>query len=297
MKRLFVVFAFVSFCFAYTPAQEARQNIAPEKKADPATTEAAATLFPYHPIRAWEGKRFIFLPRPNSSPTDAYDDFIGSVHVRKFAGRIGKVVSVGEFSGRAHVEFEMEDTGERVRARTIVNKESLKGMALADDIEAARGQWAGKTVWNKGLMISCFDQQSGAVSMLRVKKYSPLKVAEVVAGWNEEAPVRLMLETADGKRGFLDLNLSGTNVQKEVRHASRFEESLLAEDPRLKYKWPAATWTAIMNGQIVTGMTMDQVRMSWGDPEKIARTAAGEQWTYPGGTLVFKNGVMRGKLN
>ncbi|MGH9843708.1 MAG: hypothetical protein ACREEM_33650 [Blastocatellia bacterium] len=297
MKRLLLAFALLIFCFAFALAQETRQNIAPEKRTDAATTEAAATLFPYHPISAWTGKRFIFLPRPASSPADAYDDFIGSVRVQKFAGRVGKVISVGEFNGRAHVEFEMEDSGEHVRARTIVNKESLKGMALADDIETAHRQWAGKTVWCKAMMISSFDEQSGAVSMLRIKKYSPLKVAEVVAGWNEEAPVRLMLETADGKRGFLDLNLSGTNVQKDFRHVGRFGDNLLAEDPRLKYKWPAATWTAIENGRIVPGMTMDQVRMSWGDPEKIARTAAGEQWTYPGGVLLFKNGVMSGKRN
>jgi hypothetical protein len=29
----------------------------------------------------------------------------------------------------------------------------------------------------------------------------------------------------------------------------------------------------------------------------VTRTAAGEQWTYPGGTLVMKNGVLSGKLN
>jgi hypothetical protein len=297
MRRLLYAFAFVSFCFTHALTQEARQNIAPEKKPGPVASEAAAALFPYHPIHTWTGKRFVFLPRPATSPADTYDDFIGSVRVEKFAGRIGKVVSVGEFNGRAHVEFEMEDSGEHVRARTIANKESLKGMALADDIETARRQWAGKTVWNKGQMISRFDETSGVVSMLRIKKYALLKVTDVVPGWNEEAPVRLLLAAPDGQRVFIDLNLSGTNVQKDVRHAGRFEESLLAEDPRLRYKWPAATWAAIENARIVPGMSADQVRMSWGDPDKITRTAAGEQWTYPGGTLVMKNGVLSGKLN
>jgi hypothetical protein len=295
MKRLPGMLAFVSLCFASAFAQEPRQNIAPEKKTAPATETVAR--FPYHPIQNWTGKRFIFLPRPEAAAASSYDDFIGAVPVRKFAGRVGKVVSVSEFGGRAHIEFEMEDDGQHVRARTIVNKESVKGMALADDIETARAAWAGKTLWNKGLMIASFDAGSGAVSMLRLNRYSRLKVIEVAAGWNEEAPVRLTLETADGRRGFLDLNLSGTNVQKDARHLGRFEEHLLAEDPRLQYKWPAATWAAIESARIVPGMTMDQVRMSLGEPEKTTRTATGEQWSYPAAVLLFKNGLLSGKLN
>jgi hypothetical protein len=39
-------------------------------------------------------------------------------------------------------------------------------------------------------------------------------------------------------------------------------------------------------------MTEEQVKMSWGEPEKVTRTAAGEVWTFSGGSLVFKKGVM-----
>ncbi|HEY8460187.1 MAG TPA: hypothetical protein VIM99_07390, partial [Blastocatellia bacterium] len=116
----------------------------------------------------------------------------------------------------------------------------------------------------------------------------------VVPGWDEEKPVRFKLETPDGKQGFVDLNLSGTNVQKEVRHLSRFEDSLMTEDPRLKYKWTAAVWSAIEKGQVYAGMTEEQVKMSWGEPEKVARTAAGAVWTYRAGSLVFRKGVMTG---
>jgi hypothetical protein len=295
MKRLPLILSIVSVCVAVAFAQEARQNVAPEKKPDPNAIEAAATVFVFHPIAAWTGKRFIFLPAPKASRQGNYEDFVGSVSRQKYAGRIARVVSVGEFSGRAHVEFEMEDTGERVRARTVVGKESVNGMALADDIENARKQWAGRTLWYRSMMISAYDEATDTVSMLPVKRYLPLKVLDVVAGWDEEKPVRFLLETADGKRGFLDMNLSGTNVRKDARFSGKFEEHMLGEDPRLKYKWPASVWKAIENSQIVAGMTAEQVKMSWGEPEKITRTAAGEQWTYPSGTLLFKNGVMTGR--
>jgi len=274
--------------------QETRQNVAPEKKSESKPVEAAPTLFPYQPIGSWVGKRFIFLPKPKGSESGTYEDFNRAVTHQKYAGRVARVVSADHSGASAYIEFEMEDDGEKLRVFTVANKESVRGMALLDDIENARKQWAGKTVWSKMLMISSYDEQSGAITMTPVKKFGPLKVADVVPGWDEEKPARFKLETHDGKQGFVDLNLSGTNVQKEVRYLSRFEDHLMAEDPRLKHKWRPDVWSAIEKGQVYAGMTEEQVKMSWGEPEKVTRTATGEVWTYSGGALVFKKGVMTG---
>ena len=204
------------------------------------------------------------------------------------------MVSADDSGASAYIEFEMEDDGERLRVFTVANKGSVRGMAFLDDIENARKQWAGKTVWGKMLMISSYDEQSGAITMTAVKKFGPLKVVDVVPGWDEEKPARFKLETPDGKQGFVDLNLSGTNVQKEIRHLSRFEDHLLADDPRLKYKWAPDVWSAVEKGQVYEGMTEEQVKMSWGEPEKVTRTEAGEIWTYQSAALVFRKGILRG---
>jgi hypothetical protein len=293
--RIVLQFTLVAICCAVALAQpENRQNITPEKKSEPKPVEAATTPFPYHPIGSWAGKRFIFLLKPKGSESGTYEDFSRSVTHKKYAGRVARVVSANDSGASAFIEFQMEDDGERLRVFTVANKESVRGMALLDDIENARKQWAGKTLWSKMLMISSYDEESGAITMTPVKKFGPLKVADVVPGWDEEKPVRIKLETPDGKQGFVDLNLSGTNVQKEVRHLSRFEDHLLAEDPRLTHKWRADVWSVIEKGQVYSGMTEEQVKMSWGEPEKVTRTAAGQVWTYPGGALVFKKGVMTG---
>jgi hypothetical protein len=288
-------FALVAIFSVVAIAQpETRQNITIEKKSDSNPVEAAPTPFPYHPIGSWVGKRFIFLPKPKGSESGTYEDFSRLVTHQKYAGRVARVVSANDSGASAFIEFQMEDDGERLRVFTVANKESVRGMALLDDIENARKQWAGKTVWGKMLMISSYDEQSGAIAMTTVKKFGPLKVVDVVPGWDEEKPARFKLETPEGKQGFVDLNLSGTNVQKEVRYLSRFEDHLMAENPRLKYKWKADVWSTIEKGQIYPGMTEEQVKMSWGEPEKITRTAAGEVWTYTSGALVFKKGILSG---
>src|SRR5262252_4339216 len=295
ITRIALQFTLVTIFSAVALAQpETRQNIAPEKKSETKPVEAAPTLFPYHPIGSWVGKRFIFLPKPKGSESGTYEVFSRAVTHQKYAGRVARVVSADDSGASAFIEFEMEDDGEKLRVFTVAGKESVRGMALLDDIENARKQWAGKMVWSKMLMISSYDEQSGAITMTPVKKFGPLKVVDVVPGWDEEKPARFKLEAPDGKQGFVDLNLSGTNVHKEARRLFRFEDHLLAEDPRLKYKWRADVWRAIEKGQVYAGMTEEQVEMSWGEPEEVTRTAAGEVWTYQGGALVFRKGVMTG---
>jgi hypothetical protein len=289
-----LLFTLVSIYCGAALTAEPHQNVAPEKKSETKPVEAAPTLFPYHPVGSWVGKRFVFLPKPKGSESGTYEDFTRTVTHQKYAGRIARVISADNSGASAYVEFEMEDDGEKLRVFTVSNKESVRGMALVDDIENSRKQWAGKTLWSKVLVVSSYDEQSGAVTMTPVKKFGPLKVTDVVPGWDEEKPVRFKLETPDGKQGFVDLNMSGTNVQKQVRHLSRFEDHLLAEDPRLKYKWSRDVWGAIEKGQVYAGMTEEQVKMSWGEPEKVIRTAAGEVWTYPSSALVFKNRVLNG---
>jgi Phosphoglycerate kinase len=69
----------------------------------------------------------------------------------------------------------------------------------------------------------------------------------------------------------------------------------LGEDPRKSRKWPAHIWNLIENSQIIPGMTAEEVKMSWGEPDKITPTATGESWLYTAGTLTFKKGTLTGR--
>ncbi|NOT61516.1 MAG: hypothetical protein HOP19_14965 [Acidobacteria bacterium] len=269
-----------------------QQNVLPEAPRKP-TVEPVVPLAPYRPITTWQDQRFIFLSSPKASSDSPYQDFNGKRLRKDYAGRIVKVVNVSDFSGRQHLDLEMEDNGEKLRARTSPNRESLEGLLLLDDLEQARKRWEGQTLWSRQMRLSTYDEANDALGSLAIKRYAALKVVSVTPGWDNAAPLRFTLETTDGKRGFMDVNLSGTNVPPELRQLSRFEDQFLTENPRLKYKWPAATWAVIESNRIVSGMTAEQVKMSWGEPQQTARTATGEVWTYSNGKLVFnKTGVL-----
>lgn len=273
---------------AATDASKTASEEAP--KTEPASNSAAR--FPYRPMTSWIGQRFLFLPAPKSLGNGQYDDFSGGLKRRDYAGRTLKVVNVSDFSGRVHVEFEVEGDGAHLRARTLPNKESLKGLLLVADLEAARAQWQGQTLWCKQQMLSTYNEATDELGSLTIKKYAPVKVVAIEPGWDEEKPLRFLLECADGRHGFIDVNLSGTNVPQELRELSRFESYFLTENPRLLHRWPASIWTAIENNRVLGGMTVEQVQLSWGTPTRTTRTAAGEQWHYPAGILTFKNGVV-----
>src|SRR5690348_15928054 len=114
---------------AFAQPAGGKQKLAVEKKVEkkidaPAEPAAAiAAIFPYRPSDSWAGQRFIFLPGPKASENNVYDDFNIKITRKQYAGRVAKVVSVEDFSGRIHIEFEMEDTKERLRARTLPGKE------------------------------------------------------------------------------------------------------------------------------------------------------------------------------
>ncbi|MBI3422517.1 MAG: hypothetical protein HY011_06220 [Acidobacteria bacterium] len=95
-----------------------------------------------------------------------------------------------------------------MRARTLPNKESVAGLLLIDDLEKARQQWLGQILWCRQMRLSTYDDATDQLSSLPLAKYAPLKVIAIQPGWDEEKPLRFVLQTSEGKQGFLDLNLT-----------------------------------------------------------------------------------------
>lgn len=90
--------------------------------------------------------------------------------------------------------------------------------------------------------------------------------------------------------------LTSYQMDKEyLRKVLKEEHYFFATDPVKKYKWPQKTWNLIKQEKIATGMTKEQVRMSWGNPSNTSTLTSGgitvETWGYSGFNYVtFTNG-------
>ena len=196
------------------------------------------TIFSFRPISSWEGERFIFLPQPKSSQKYGYQAFQGRnenySHSRysEYVGRIAKVISVKKADFLSYdVTFKMEDNGKKFTKR-IPEFDSIMGIAPVVDIDNARKRWLGKTLWYTKESIVTYDANTEDFGSIKVEKYSPVKVIDIVAGWHEHSPVRFIIQTDGGQQGFVDVTISGTNVSKTLRDFSRFKNYFSETSPK-----------------------------------------------------------------
>lgn len=258
----------------------------------------------FRPTEKWVGEKFIFLPKPKSLQEYGYQMFskgkrysvLNRITYEECVGRIGTIIKVTD----EEISLKMDDNGEIYTAQKILD--TVDGIVPIADIDYARNKWLGKTLWYAGEKIATYNETTEKFGSIKLKKFSPVKVRDVVAGWYEHEPVRFILQTPSGEEGFVDINLSGTNVSYILRDYSRFEENFFTEDPKKIYKWSSKVWSAIEEGKVFVGMTAKQARMSWGKPEEINKTITGnikhEQWVYGSRSyLYFDNGVLTGIQN
>jgi hypothetical protein len=180
------------------------------------------------------------------------------------------------------VEFEMDDDGTVLGVHASLGT-VLEAAPLAD-IDEARRKWAGQTLWYKRRWLTTYDDASGLLDSIRVHKYDAFNVARVEPGWDSGKPVRLYLESSDGRSGFADVNVTGTNAR--YRNQDCFDDLFAERDPSVAYGWPDSVMAAIGAGSTFLGMTAKQVIESWDAPERVNRTIRRalryEQWVYRG---------------
>jgi len=230
----------------------------------------------------WVGERVLFVPRSLSTrhygyqmmhPANnqnqfslPYDDYVGKT-------AIIKKVTKGDI--KDDVELVLEGSGEQLVADCFLG--SLHGLIFLRDIDLAREKYLGKTLWlhHKEEMLT-EDADGESTGGVPNKRFAKVVVKEIVTGRFEEASVRFIVETADGKEGFVDVQLSGTNVSNTLRDEGMFVKKFAEKDPRAQYaKWGKRVVDAIFAEEVFRGMTAEQARASWGLPESVNATKGG----------------------
>lgn len=242
------------------------------------------------PVSKWVGELFVVLPRPPSRAGQAYDALRPREQGTRpptheeLARAVLKVTVVKYDRLDPVVTLVRDAPGAEYTARPVAG--SIEGLAPVADLLSARNQWMGKTVWLAEPNLQTADEGGSGAGALTVKRFTAVEVVDVNLGWSSAAPARFVVKTPDGRLGYRDVHMTGTNVPEALRARDAFEQVFLTEDPRSEFDWPADVWTAIEDGRVVVGMTAEQARMSWGAPRRIERAVSDagqeERWMFAG---------------
>ncbi len=191
--------------------------------------------FPTRPVIKWVGERFVFLPIDCEygymSVYSTKDRLLNYLPYREYVGRMAKVTKVEPSA--YDIELVLEDTGEKVYG--TVSYGVIKDLALVADIENARALYVGKTLWTEETVHTCtaqgYIERTGEEELNTPLGFFPVKVINVVAGWDAEKPVRFVVQLPSGKEGYIDVQTSDTNISESLTYRTRFEEVFHPEYP------------------------------------------------------------------
>lgn len=268
----------------------------------PTEDGAVPSPFSYRPMEKLVGEQFIFLPSAKGGRKYGYQSCTGGngehghPSYNEAVGRIGTVRKVEKTQLSHRVVIEMLDNKQTYECEAYSG--SINSLGSIQDLDDANRKWKGKTVWYKAGNVSTYNADDGSFVELKVKRLSKGLITNVVAGWYESTPVRILFKLETGEEGFEDINVSGTNVAEILRNMHRFEDYFFSNDPKTIYQWPKHVWEAIEDGKVRIGMSKEQASLSWGKPKSINKTvtenSASEQWVYRDGAyLYFTDGIVR----
>jgi hypothetical protein len=269
-------------------------------------------------IEQWRGHSFTFLDLPADAQSAGYEIFTVGQAVQGFDGdasaripyaeHVGKQVTVTELApfqysrqGYADpaadsnqqdymVHMTVNDTGEKLIGRSL--RGQVEGLVLTADLNNARQQFLGKTVYSKSRGLSGLTLPgSGTVpTEVFTPIGAPVKVVDVYLGNQSQKPITLIV-SVNGEKAVIPILYSWTNSQVQSwEQTPPWQEAVFMEDPRISLGGSPELWNKIENGTVEKNMTKGQVRLSWGKPLHIE--ANNSVWIYNTQKLSFQGDVL-----
>jgi hypothetical protein len=253
---------------------------------------------PYKPIESWVGKQFLFAPIHSNKQQYGYTEFKGGTGMEgrpSYEECFGKVATVTDFK-TADAEFELKvklnDSGKEYTART--RNGVISRIVFLEDMDSAKARYENNTYYMKRDLLYTWDEAKDKVGISNNHKFAAMKVKAIYASFDDNAPVQLWLVNAKGEEGFININLSNTNVDASLKNKSVFSYYFYKKSPRVLCNCNPEVWSLIVAHQVQQGMTLGQAKMSWGDPlEIIQLNETKVKYKYSnGGFLIFENNLL-----
>lgn len=255
-------------------------------------------------VEQWSGHNFTFLNLPADEQAAGYDifsvdqaaqGFQGDRSVRlSYAEHVGKQVEVtdivpfsaGDNKQEYVVHMTDKDTGEKLLGRT--ERGQLEGLVLTADLNNARQQFLGKTIYSKSRELAGVTSE-GKTTVSNIIG-APVTVVDVYSGNRSQEPINLIV-SVNGEKAVLPIAYSWTNLTiSSWTQTPPWQAALFTEDPKISLGGSYDVWSQIEKGNVAEGMTKGQVQLSWGNPVSVEEN--GSVWTYGSTKLSFAGDVL-----
>jgi hypothetical protein len=242
--------------------------------------------------KTWVGKTIYFLKEPNSQTLNPYFDwYYDPFNMRETKpnpedlmytkGLIEEV-----WIGNLHVDKPRKNYWKQGFFWKVRLKKNNKFIYFWDDVEFGVSNFGfvkdyeearnhiGESLWNKSRDILYKMDDSAVISLKNLEK---VLIADVQWGEFGNFPLKLIIETQSGESGYL--------VEKKY---AEFIKDWHISNPKEKYTgWQYNDWKLIEKRRLRPGMSMEMVKVSWGEPTKTeikydTKAVGYELWTYEG---------------
>lgn len=188
-------------------------------------------------ITCWVGQRFLLLP--SSDGEHDYYSLKGeseSLGYKEGVGRIAIITDVRYANPFWYITMKMEDDGrlytaEKLNSDGTGEDVDVSGLALASDIDYIRNRYKGKMVWLKKSIVTRYNYDT---EQFEAKEYSgaiKARITDVIPGWYEWAPVRVLFQAEDGEEWFEDVAVSRTNTSQILRTTGSSFDQIFSMTP------------------------------------------------------------------
>lgn len=165
----------------------------------------------------------------------------------------------------------------------------LPGFVALEPVEKVNQALRGKDFY---LMVN--DERIQTADSLRLTKFTTIRIDSVTVG-TEQSPLRVWFTHRQGHKASFLTSLPGSRESSTSSPLNRF---LSVSDPYRNYpNIKPSDWALICDNQLRQGMTLEEVRLSWGRPQRFERmtTKSGllERWHYQDRrVLEFRDGQL-----
>ena len=244
------------------------------------------------------GEEFIIMPTQTLLQKYGYTDIYKNDATESLSYKDGVGVVLKFIRHEGYKAFFQDSLGNHYKIGIYMS--CIKDVASLTDLKQTSKLFLHQRLWVRRSRLTTYDENTDEEGMVKDVKLEPVSVEGIAVSFNDMAPIRLILKTSLGQTGYIDVNVSGSNLLTDYRNKGTylFNEAFWTFNPKTKYKYTPAMWALIKNEKVALGMTKKQVKLSVGNPDDINystyKSGNREQWIF--GTkhryyYYFTNGI------